>query len=141
MMSRSVDLPQPLGPRRQTNSPSDTVRDTFSKASTVARFEKNRFETPSMMSLGRADWARLGLNAVKRHSTLSVRRVRSGVAAGTDRRSSRDETAHPCAQAILPVGLRSMPEPNGCRTGSAEAHSPQERAVDFGEGFGMAREE
>src|SRR5215207_3391786 len=56
MMSRSVDLPQPLGPRRQTNSPSDTLSDTFSKASTVARFEKNRFETPSMMSLGRAGW-------------------------------------------------------------------------------------
>src|SRR4051794_27018674 len=56
MMSRSVDLPQPLGPRRQTNSPSNTVRDTFSKASTVALFDQKRFETPSMMSLGRAGW-------------------------------------------------------------------------------------
>src|SRR4051794_9338017 len=39
MMSRSVDLPQPLGPRRQTNSPSSTVSHTFSNASTVARFD------------------------------------------------------------------------------------------------------
>src|SRR4051795_7806639 len=54
MMSRSVDLPQPLGPTRQTNSPSDTVSDTFSKASTVARLDKKRLETPSTTSLERA---------------------------------------------------------------------------------------
>src|SRR3954454_25286373 len=51
MMSRSVDMPQPLGPRRQTNSPSSTVSDTFSKASTVARLDKYRLETFSTMSL------------------------------------------------------------------------------------------
>src|SRR3954470_555628 len=48
MMSRSVDWPQPLGPTRQTNSPSNTVSDTFSKAST---------ETLSTTSL---EWAGLG---------------------------------------------------------------------------------
>src|SRR3954465_15648628 len=57
MMSRSVDLPQPLGPTRQTNSPSNTVSDTFSKASTVARLDKKRLETLSTTSL---EWAGLG---------------------------------------------------------------------------------
>src|SRR3954447_6573177 len=39
MMSRSVDLPQPLAPIRQTNSPSATLRDTSFNASTLARDE------------------------------------------------------------------------------------------------------
>src|SRR5215207_5742115 len=47
---------------------------------------------------------RFGLDEVKRHSTLStkrvIRRVRSGIGAGTNLRSSRGETARSCLQAL-----------------------------------------
>ena len=51
MMSRNVDLPQPLGPTRHTTSPAATCIETSSSACTVARGVRNHFETPSTTSL------------------------------------------------------------------------------------------
>ena len=45
MMLSSVDFPQPLGPTRQTNSPSPTSSETSSSAWTV-RFREWRVGEP-----------------------------------------------------------------------------------------------
>jgi len=46
MMSSSVDLPQPLGPTRQTKPPGATRRLMLSSACTMPRRERNHFDTP-----------------------------------------------------------------------------------------------
>src|SRR5262245_5523488 len=44
----SVDLPQPLGPTTETNSPGRMVRETLPSATTVPQRLKNDFDTPSI---------------------------------------------------------------------------------------------
>ncbi len=50
MMLSSVDLPQPLGPTRQTNSPSLILSEMSSSACTAPRPVRNTFETCSTAS-------------------------------------------------------------------------------------------
>src|SRR5689334_1202381 len=54
MTSRRVDLPQPLGPTRHTNSPACTLKLTSSKAWTTASRVRNHFEICSTTSSPRA---------------------------------------------------------------------------------------
>ena len=75
MMSSSVDLPQPLGPTRQTNSPSATLSDTSSSACTVAAGVLNHLPTRCNGQLRR----RRGVDSVRhQHYGFSSRRERSG---------------------------------------------------------------
>src|SRR6185369_4454579 len=50
MMSSSVVLPHPLGPTRQTNSPSAMRRSMLSSTCTSARGVRNHLDTPSTIS-------------------------------------------------------------------------------------------
>src|SRR5262249_5234694 len=50
MMLSNVDLPQPLAPTRQTNSPSATLRLTLSSARTYTAALLNHLETFSIVS-------------------------------------------------------------------------------------------
>jgi hypothetical protein len=50
MMSSSVVLPQPLGPTRQTNSPSATSSETSSSACTIAAAVLKHLLTPCTAS-------------------------------------------------------------------------------------------
>src|SRR6476646_1547221 len=57
MMFSKVDFPQPLGPTRQTNSPSAMRSDTSSRAWTCKDLVWNHFDTCSSTSLAACDWA------------------------------------------------------------------------------------
>src|SRR6516162_7021938 len=50
IMSRSVDLPHPLGPTRHTKSPARVRSVTPSSACTVVARVRNHFDTPSTAS-------------------------------------------------------------------------------------------
>src|SRR3712207_6191850 len=77
-MSSRVDLPHPLGPIRQTNSPSATVSDTRSRACTTALWGVKLLDTPSITSLGGA-WvvgaSRISMGALRSRRFDEARQV------------------------------------------------------------------
>ena len=121
MMSSSVDLPQPLGPTRQTNSPSATSSDTSSSACTVAR---RRLDTTSRRP------RRTACSPARRlvGLSISIRASRSGATgparcAGS-RPPARSATNFSRALARHVAGQRrcaarrAPPAPPTCRCGS-----------------------
>src|SRR5436190_8001047 len=80
MISSKVDLPQPLGPTRQTNSPSPMVSETLSSACTVCRVVRNHFDTFSTMSFAgggpiNSSWSDIRTNLINRERVRCQRFV------------------------------------------------------------------